>query len=136
MNETTKGPAAVVIVRRGDGRVLALTRGDDFADWHLPGGKVELGESPPQAAARELLEETGLVVDPADLQKVTHYMSRSGRPVRLYLAPSLPWVPDTFPRYPAGQPAWVPPALLLTPWCSFNEEAATAFREAGILTEA
>ncbi len=32
-----------------------------------PGGKLEPGESPAQAAAREVLEETGVVVDPADL---------------------------------------------------------------------
>jgi mutator protein MutT len=30
--------------------------------WEFPGGKIETGESPAEAAARECLEETGLAV--------------------------------------------------------------------------
>lgn len=33
--------------------------------WELPGGKASAGESAREAAARELLEETGVAVDPA-----------------------------------------------------------------------
>lgn len=127
-----KGPAAVVIVSRDDGRVLALTRGGDFADWHLPGGKVEPGEAPVEAAARELMEETGVVVDPKELRYVTSYTSRSGRPVKLYEAPTQGRVPERFPPYPAGQPAWVPAGLLVTRWCSFGEEAARALAAANV----
>lgn len=55
--------AAVVIVMRGDGRVLAVSRPDPPLRYGLPGGGVEPGESYEQAARRELLEETGLAAD-------------------------------------------------------------------------
>ncbi|MGW4896617.1 NUDIX domain-containing protein [Kitasatospora sp. NPDC004240] len=38
--------------------------------WTVPGGKAEPGEPLDEAAARELKEETGLVVDPTDLRLV------------------------------------------------------------------
>jgi 8-oxo-dGTP diphosphatase len=48
------------IIKRGAG----MTKGQD-KPWDAPGGKLESGETPIQAAVRELKEETGLTVDPA-----------------------------------------------------------------------
>lgn len=48
-----------------EGRLLAVQRGPGGAaahKWELPGGKVEPGERPAAALARELEEELGLVV--------------------------------------------------------------------------
>ena len=50
-------PAALVAIWHAD-RVLMVF--DRFRQsWELPGGRIEEGESPRQAAIRELLEETG-----------------------------------------------------------------------------
>lgn len=42
-------------------KVLLVKRADN-GRWAIPGGYMEAGESPAEAAARELLEETGLQV--------------------------------------------------------------------------
>lgn len=61
-----------MLVIADDGRVLLLRyRGPDEAPqetvWLVPGGRAEGDETPAAAAARELWEEVGLVVDQAQL---------------------------------------------------------------------
>jgi ADP-ribose pyrophosphatase YjhB (NUDIX family) len=54
--------AASAVVTDGEGRVL-LQRRRDSGLWALPGGGMEMGESLPGAAVREVREETGLEVE-------------------------------------------------------------------------
>ena len=58
---------AAVVFRDAEGRVLSVRkRGTDR--YMLPGGKPEPGESPVEAAAREVAEELGVVVGADDLE--------------------------------------------------------------------
>ena len=44
--------------------------------WDLPGGHVQVGETPPRALQRELWEELGIVVDPPTSSAVARISSR------------------------------------------------------------
>ena len=62
-------PCVGAIVRDQAGRLLVIQRANPPAAgrWSIPGGRVEPGESDQQALRREMSEETGLVVDVAEM---------------------------------------------------------------------
>ena len=72
-------PAAGIVPIGHDGRVLLIdhyrfiskTRG-----WEIPAGRVNDGEQPEQAAARELVEETGFMA--GSVQKLGRYYASIG----------------------------------------------------------
>ncbi|MFE0147880.1 NUDIX hydrolase [Nonomuraea sp. NPDC059007] len=57
-----------------DNRLLAIRRRDTGA-WQLPGGILERDEGPLQAVRREVLEETGVLVEPEALTGVYKNMA-------------------------------------------------------------
>jgi 8-oxo-dGTP pyrophosphatase MutT (NUDIX family) len=59
---------AAIALWRGD-EVLVMKRAAGFSSggWFLPGGHVEAGERPAEAAVREMREETGIAVDATNL---------------------------------------------------------------------
>lgn len=56
--------AASAVIVDPDGRILLVKRGHEpqKGRWSVPGGRLEPGETPAQAAVREVREETGLDV--------------------------------------------------------------------------
>ncbi|MET9930343.1 MULTISPECIES: NUDIX domain-containing protein [unclassified Streptomyces] len=75
-----------IVVRQGD-KILLSQRGGPygFGQWHAPSGKLDPGETPLQAAVRELREETGLHALPEALtlaHTVIHHQG-DGTPDRI-----------------------------------------------------
>jgi 8-oxo-dGTP diphosphatase len=69
---------SVIIINEKNEVLLGQRRSGLFAgDWGLPGGKVDLGETLLQAAEREILEETGLVVSGLSLASVSDILTES-----------------------------------------------------------
>jgi 8-oxo-dGTP diphosphatase len=77
------GVGAVVV---HEGRVLLVQRGTEPAmgQWSIPGGLIEIGEPLPAAVTREVLEETGLVVEPIELIELLDRIHRDGERVRYH----------------------------------------------------
>jgi ADP-ribose pyrophosphatase YjhB (NUDIX family) len=77
------GVGAVVVEQ---GRVLLVQRGTEPAkgQWSIPGGLIDVGESLREAVAREVLEETGLVVEPLELIELLDRIHRDGERVRYH----------------------------------------------------
>lgn len=60
--------SALVLIHTTDLQVLIMERADKTGFWQSVTGSLELGETPQQAAIREVLEETGLDATQYDLQ--------------------------------------------------------------------
>jgi 8-oxo-dGTP pyrophosphatase MutT (NUDIX family) len=103
---------AAAVVSNGDDRVLLMWRHRFLTDrwaWELPMGLIEPGESPAEAAAREVEEETGwrpgaltelVYSEPAaGIMDSTHHVLRAttavriGEPTELNESDRIEWVP-------------------------------------------
>jgi 8-oxo-dGTP diphosphatase len=119
---------AVSIVRSNEGRVLLAERtAHQIAAgfWELPGGKIDTGETPAQAAARELAEEIGITARALRPWIVYEHAFKRKR-VRLHFFRVDEWTGT--PRGCEGQRlAWVVPALPhVQPVLPSNDRALTA----------
>jgi len=60
------------------GKVLIVKRGSEpsYGRWSIPGGLVNLGETAAEACAREVAEETGVIVEVGEVVDVCDYIER------------------------------------------------------------
>lgn len=73
---------AQVVLLRNDQILLARHKRGEYVYWVLPGGAVEPGETPEQAAVRETREETGLQIRVERLLYIELPSEGAGIPIR------------------------------------------------------
>lgn len=122
----TLGVNAVIVA--ADGRVLLALR-DRPPIWNLPGGSVEAGETPWDAAVRETREEVGVEVA---VERLTGLYARSpdGDPVLVFRCRLLTGQPATSAE--AVRVGWFAPDRLPEPINPYQpERIADALRSHG-----
>ncbi len=62
---------AVTVVRRGE-EFLLVEEGPDVSGWYFPAGRVEPGETIPEAAIREIREEAGVEAELTGIYRVQY----------------------------------------------------------------
>jgi 8-oxo-dGTP diphosphatase len=79
-DDKSKAIGATVLLRRPDGTILMQLRDDGRGAsipfpkmWNFPGGAVEPGEKPIDAAVREIAEEFEIALEPSDLREIWSY---------------------------------------------------------------
>ena len=75
MQNTKKCIVVAAAIIMEDGKIFATQRGyGKFKDgWEFPGGKIEQGETPQQAAKREVMEELDTEIEVGELFDTVEY---------------------------------------------------------------
>jgi len=121
--------AGVLVIRTG--RVLAISRGHDRHDLGFPGGHKDTGDpSHRYTAARELWEETGIVVHPGRLRFIMMEQTRSGGIYALFEPTSIVSWPRTLRSKPfEGYVGWHRPEELCSPHARHGEFQCRVLRK-------
>ncbi len=68
-----------IIIESAPGKILLIERGSLPRGWAMPGGYIDDGETPIDAAVRETEEETGLAVKITNLFRLYSFVDAAGK---------------------------------------------------------
>ncbi|MFI0967666.1 NUDIX hydrolase [Streptomyces sp. NPDC021080] len=128
-------PSVAVAITDGQDRVLMLWRHrftTDTWSWELPGGAVEQGETPLQAAVREAVEETGWL--PSRLTPLGYVQPITGitnAEQHIFMAASATRVGTPTDLHESDAMAWIP--LRDMPELIANRQLVAAATLVGVL---
>lgn len=118
--------AALCIVFDGMGRVLTASRWEPPYEMAIPGGKIEDGESPEQAAVRELYEETGVEIHTLH-PACTLRSPTDGRIVHVFVADE--WEGEPRPNGECPKVGWLSPEQLFEQSQIYRQSVAQMMEE-------
>lgn len=105
--------AGCVLWRRPPGPAggveLCLVHRPRYDDWSFPKGKLKRGESPREAAVREVLEETGHHCVPGAVLPMVRYVA-NGRPKEVTYWSAEATKGSFAPNHEVDAVLWLPPA--------------------------
>lgn len=108
---------------------LLVCEADDNGNWKLPGGKLELGENPTQAAVRELSEELNLKLTLDQLGDAFELVNDDGKSKR-YIFRHLTAVNNVIPSDEIAQVMWTD--IQDVPDCKNKNHISLALRAVGL----
>ncbi|MCC2661576.1 MAG: hydrolase, partial [Arthrobacter sp.] len=93
---------SAVCVYDAAGRLLTVRKRGTDRFMH-PGGKPEPGESALQAAARELQEEVGIVVDPRELELMGVWLAQAANEAATEIEATVFTAPGAWEAHPSAE---------------------------------
>ncbi|MCX4751158.1 NUDIX domain-containing protein [Kitasatospora sp. NBC_01287] len=138
---TLRQAVSTIVHDQATGRVAVIHYANDSwaktPAFTIPGGKAEEGERLDEAAAREVLEETGLIVDPQKLSLVHTIQVKAGwdgrGPFLLSVFATTTWQGELTNTEPDKHVsvAWAPVDALPTPMFPTSHKALVAYLHGG-----
>ena len=114
--------AATVLILNGD-KVLGVSRKNDPTMMGLPGGKCDPGETPLEAAIRELKEETGIEAKAEELTPFYEALDATGWHTVTYLLAEretlVGWTKEDLDEHETGA----------VDWCTWEQMTGGPFKD-------